>query len=154
MRLLILALLALLVLTAPASAAPRCPAGSTLFVKKPRACLVKNGKLAGPLALKPMLTVAPKPPTGARRNRKTEKLAQRMLGTVARASRQGDDSFGRQVSSSTAADGTTTTTYKRPDGIETVARAEEHGGVTGPAWRSPAPARCSSATRLGPTAVR
>ena len=80
------------------------------MIRKPRACLPKSGKLAGSMPLKPLVMRAPPAHDGARRNRKTEKAgtADAKFGTVARASRQGEELFGREVSSSTAADGTTT----------------------------------------------
>lgn len=123
-------ILALFVLAEPASAAPRCPKGATVVVKKPRACLAKT--LDGPRALKPLLKLAPKAPKGARANRKTERLAQRMLAARAgaRAARRRDDGlFGRQVSQRTAADGTTTTRFERPDGIDVDVRSHDGGAV-------------------------
>jgi hypothetical protein len=138
MRFALLAVIVSALLMAPvAEGAKRCPAGTSVVIgtkKKPKACLAKSARIDSPLAFKPLLKVAPKPPKGARRNKQTEKLAQRMLaaklGTAARAARQGDDLFGRQVSEQTAADGTTTARFERSDGIDvTVQSADKGGGV-------------------------
>jgi hypothetical protein len=133
MRPLLLALLALFLLAQPAAAAPKCPKGSAIAISKPRACLPKSGRIDGPLALKPLLKLAPKPPKGSRANRRTERLARRMVaarfGATARAARQ-DNLFGRQVSERTGADGVTTARFERPDGVDVTVRAtERNGGV-------------------------
>lgn len=133
---LLAAVLSYLLMAPAADGAKRCPAGTSVVVgtkAKPKACVPKSGRIGGPQALKPILKVAPKPPKGARRNRKTEKLAQRMLaakaGTSARAARQGDDLFGRQVGEQTAADGTTTARFERSDGIDVTVQSRDRGGA-------------------------
>ncbi len=131
LRLLPVLLLALLVLAAPASAAaPRCPNGTVVVgeKKKPRACLPKRAATT-PQDLKSLAKLGLKPPRGAKRNKRTEALAARMLGTKVKAA-QADDLFGREVSSTQREDGTFTAEYERPDGVDVSVSGKKDAGAT------------------------
>lgn len=119
-----------LLVPAPADAAPRCPKGTVVVGSKakPRACLPKSGRIAGPQALEPLLELGLRAPRGARANRRTERLARRMLGIVARPAAD-DDLFGRERSVTERPDGSTHAVYERTDGIEVRVDARQEGGA-------------------------
>jgi hypothetical protein len=68
------------------------------------------------------------PPRKAKRNKRTEALALRMVGARAAAA-QADDLFGKEVSSTQRADGSYEARYERTDGIEVTVAGREGGGV-------------------------